>query len=219
MKKKRCAPIEARSAVAFLVISLSSFTPHPKPHHRSRPALHRLRPVAQKSLDHLLSLVPQRSFLQRQQPKPFHRRAPHHIAFIPSQQRHRPRRPQSLHPGMRHPRHHHPKMPPRPRLLYRQSLQQPGKLIGITLKQPAIQVRNPPCHIRRPLPDLDILAEKLPHQRPNRRPITNNLLSERPSQRQTPPCPSQLEPQRFHAAKYISVFPHGIRRQPKPDHT
>src|SRR5882757_3306643 len=111
---------------------------------------------------------------------------------------------------MSHPRHDQPKMPPRPRLLYRQSLQQPGKLVRIALEQPAIQLGNPPSHIRRPLPDLNILAKKLPHQGPNGHLIAGNLLSKRPCPRQTPPGPSQLASQRLHAAKYISVASHRV---------
>src|SRR6266550_2176868 len=107
---------------------------------------------------------------------------------------------------MSHPRHHQPQMPPRPRLLYRQTLQQPGKLIGIRLKQPAISLSDPPRDIRRPLPDLDILAKKRTHQRPNGSLTPTDLLSDHPRQGQTPPSPSELAPQRLHAAKYISVF-------------
>src|SRR6266566_4023840 len=114
---------------------------------------------------------------------------------------------------MSHPRHHQPQMPPRPRLLYRQTLQQPGKLIGIRLKQPAISLSNPPRHVRRPLSDLDIVAKKLEHQPTHRSLTLANLSSDNPRQGQTPPRPPELVPQRLHAAKYI--LPAESRRQPK----
>src|SRR5271154_3864708 len=93
-------------------------------------------------------------------------------------------------------------MPPRPRLLHRQRLQQSSKLIGIGLQQPAGRLRDSPRHIRRPLPYLRILSKQLPHQCSNRDLIPTNLLRDRPRQRQPPLRPSQSPPQRLHAAKY-----------------
>ena len=165
-------------------------------------------------LHHLLRLIPQRRLLHREQPKPLHRRAPHHIALIPSQQRHRPSRPQPLHPRMRHPRHHQPQMPPRPRLFHRQRLQQSSQLIRISLERPDVHLCNSSGHIRRPLPYLDVLAKELPHQRPNPSLVPGNLLSDRTRTSQPPRSSPQPPPQRLHAAKYISVFPHQTIHHP-----
>jgi hypothetical protein len=98
-------------------------------------------------------------------------------------------------------------------------LPEPGKLVGIGLKQPAISLRNPPRHVRRSLPDLGFFAKKLAHQCPNRSLTLANLSSDHPRQRQPPPCPSELAPQRLHAAKYISVLPHRIPTSQKRSRT
>ena len=70
----------------------------------------------------------------------------------------------------------------------------------------AIPLGNPPSHIRRPLPYLDILPKKLPHQRPNPSFIPANLLRDRASPAQPPRSTPQPPPQRLHAAKYSQSF-------------
>ena len=118
------------------IITSSCACPRPQPHHPRALVLHSHRPLPQIPRHHLLGLVPQRRLLQSQQPEPLHRRAPHHIALVLGQERHRSSRPQPLHLGMRHPWHHQPQMPPRPRLLHRHRLQQSGQLIRISLERP-----------------------------------------------------------------------------------
>ena len=108
------------------------------PPHRPRPALHRLgRPLPQIPLHHGLRLVPQRRLRQRQRPQPLHRRAPHRVALILRQQRHRSRRANPPLPRIRHSRYYQSQMPASPRLLHRQRLQQPCQLIRIPLQRPA----------------------------------------------------------------------------------
>ena len=93
---------------------------------------------------------------------------------------------------MRHSWHYQPKMPPRPRLLHRQRLEQPGEFISIWLKQRPSHFSNPSRHICCSLPYFNIIAKKLPNKRPNRSLIFTDLLRNDPRQRQTPPRHPQL---------------------------
>ena len=199
--------LRSEGAASSFLWPSTPYSLHPNPCfqlslHLPSPALHRLRPIPQKSLHHLLRLHPQRRLLKRKRRQTLYRRTPHDVALILFQQRHRPGNPQTLCAGLGNPWHNQPQVPPRSRFTRRQGLQQPIQLIDIRLEQTPIDLGDPPRHIGRPLPHLNLFAEQLANQRPNRHLAAANLPSNRPRQSQPPSWPTKLSLQRLHARKY-----------------